>query len=70
MSTTPMCQLATRARALSVSVSLLFCGDSLSPMTQFVRHEHMFQDVGMRVVKGRPIQYIRCHDCGLLLRKR
>jgi hypothetical protein len=39
-------------------------------MTPTLSHDHAFTDVGMRIVKGRPIQYIRCHECGLLLRKR
>ncbi len=39
-------------------------------MTSTVIHDHAFKNVGMRIVKGRPIQYIRCQQCGLLLCKR
>lgn len=31
--------------------------------------EHMFVDVGIRIVKGQSVQYVRCQRCGLLTRK-
>lgn len=55
---------------LSVSVNLFSVGMPFQRMTPSAPHNHAFKDVGMRIVKGRPIQYIRCYECGLLLRKR
>lgn len=47
----------------------LFMEMSLHHMTSALSHHPAFKEVGMRIVKGRPIQYIRCHDWGLFLRK-